>query len=70
MPKKKLDDDSGPPIRHFKLASNQTLMQTGYVPLVHPNTGGGLVLLTSPGGLPVIRHHRDLRPGEINFVLR
>ena len=70
MAKKKTDESSGPPARHFSLGPHQTLLKTGYGPLVQPSGHGGLTLHTSPGGLPVIRRHADLRPGEINFVLR
>lgn len=72
MPKRKLEDDySGPPIQHFSLAPHQALMRSGYGPLVRPSGHGGLTLLTSPDGRPVIRTaHRDLKPNEVNFILR
>jgi hypothetical protein len=68
--KKKRDEYSGPPVRHFSLAPHQTLLRTDYGHLIQPSGNGGLTLHTSPDGLPVIRQHADLRPGEINFVLR
>lgn len=72
MPRRKDDDDySGPPVRIFALAPHQAVMQTGYGPLVRPSGHGGLTLLTSPDGRPVIRTaHRDLKPNEVNFILR
>lgn len=70
MPKKKQPDSPNPPARHFSLAPNHSLAQSGYGSLVRPSYSGGLAILTSPGGLPVVRHHQDLRPNEVNFILR
>lgn len=72
MPRKKEDDyTTGPPLRRFALAPHQALMTSGYGPLTRPSGHGGLTLLTSPDGRPVIRTaHRDLKPNEVNFILR
>ena len=60
-----------PPRRRFALAPHHRLLRTGCRRAIRRSPDEtGLKLLRDPvSGLPVVRLHGDLRPGEVSLVL-
>ncbi len=78
---RKKDPNYNPiPLRKFSLANHQQLLTKKIMKqlirchLIFENEykegAEGLPILTNEDGRPVIANRADLRPGEINFVLR
>lgn len=80
MTRKRDPNYSPVPHRRFRLARHQELMTKRIIKRLikrhlifeceHKAGLEGLPILTSDDGRPVIARRPDLRPGEINFVLR